>query len=49
MGNVQLLAGECFNLGGFGFYDGKYIITRATHELSPYKTSIEGHKVLNGY
>lgn len=40
-------ATQTFNIVGFGMYDGKYIIDKATHSISNgYKIQIEAHKVV---
>lgn len=47
-GNVNLVAGACVNLTGFGSFDGKYFIEQAQHTFSSaYKTDIEIRKVLD--
>lgn len=47
-GNVNLVAGACVNLSGFGNFDGKYFVEEAKHTFSPaYKTEIEIRKVLD--
>ena len=49
-GNVLMVAGVTFEVTGFGVYDGKYIVDEATHKLgSGYKTTVNGHRVLEGY
>lgn len=49
-GDVMLVAGVTVMLSGFGFFDGKYIIEKATHTVaSGYKTSISVRRVLEGY
>ena len=49
-GNLNLVAAVTVNLYGFGKFDGKYIITRASHSVgSGYQTSIELRRCLNGY
>lgn len=50
VGNLNLVAAVTVQLKGFGVYDGKYIITRATHSIGRnYQTSIEIRRCLNGY
>ena len=50
VGNFLLVAASTVNLKGFGVFDGRYIITRATHSVgSGYQTSIEVRRCLNGY
>ena len=50
VGNLNLVAAITIKLLGFGKYDGKYIITRASHSIgSGYQTSIEVRRCLNGY
>lgn len=48
--NLELLGGTCINLKGFGAFDGKYYITKATHNLgSGSTTDLEIRRVLEGY
>lgn len=50
VGNLNLVAAVTINLLGFGVYDGKYIITRASHSVvSAYQTSVDIRRCLNGY
>ena len=50
VGNFNLVAAMTINLLGFGAFDGKYIITRASHSIgSGYQTSIDVRRCLNGY
>lgn len=50
VGNIQLLGGVCIDLEGFGAFDGKYFIEKATHLIDGgYKTDLEIRKVLEGY
>lgn len=52
LGNFKLLAAATVFLSGFGQFDGKYIITRATHNYSAsegYTTQTELRRCLNGY
>ena len=50
VGNLNLVAAITVKLQGFGKYDGKYIITRASHTVgSGYQTSVELRRCLNGY
>ena len=43
-------AGNCFTLKNFGKFDGKYILTKATHNVgSGYTCNLELRKVLEGY
>ena len=49
IGDTRLLAATCIKLEGFGKFSGKYYIDKATHSLSGYKTSLELHRVLEGY
>ena len=50
VGNFNLVAAVTINLLGFGAFDGKYIITRASHSIgSGYQTSIDVRRCLNGY
>lgn len=46
-GNIKYLAGTCFNLTGFGKFNGKYYIDKATHNFNTgYTVSMQMHKVL---
>jgi phage protein D len=50
MGDIKFLAGLTINLSGWGAFDGKYIITQATHgQQSGYETRLEMRKCLEGY
>ena len=50
IGDFSLLSGNTVEISGFGIYDGKYLISRSTHELSNgYTTRIEIKKTLEGY
>lgn len=50
VGNLTLVASSTINLKGFGKFDGKYIIVKATHSVSNgYQTGIEVRRCLNGY
>lgn len=51
LGNLGLLAAVNVMLSGYGRFDGKYIITRATHSAgsSGYNTDIEVRRCLDGY
>ncbi|GEB35312.1 phage late control D family protein [Brevibacillus parabrevis] len=50
VGNPQYVAGVTVNLSGFGNFDGKYIVTRATHsQQSGYESSLELRRCLEGY
>ena len=50
LGNFVLLSGGTVNLLGFGAFDGKYLITRASHDIgSGYTTNIDVRRCLNGY
>ena len=49
IGDTRLLAATCINLEGFGTFSGKYYIDKASHSLAGYKTSLELHRVLEGY
>jgi len=44
-----LVGGVNVSINGFGKFDGKYFIDKATHELPNYNTTIEIHKCLEGY
>lgn len=50
LGNFVLLSGVTVNLLGFGAFDGRYLITRASHDIgSGYTTNIDVRRCLNGY
>lgn len=50
LGNFGMLATTVVNVLGFGKFDGKYIITRAQHDIgSGYNCSIDVRRCLNGY
>ena len=50
VGDTKYLAGLTVNLSGWGAFDGKYIITQATHgQQSGYETKLELRKCLEGY
>ena len=50
LGNFVLLSGVTVNLLGFGAFDDKYLITRASHDIgSGYTTHIDVRRCLNGY
>lgn len=50
LGNFVLLSGVTVNLLGFGAFDDKYLITRASHDIgSGYTTNIDLRRCLNGY
>lgn len=49
-GSFAYYAGRTINLKGYGEFDGKYIITKATHDLGDaYTTKIDIRRCLNGY
>lgn len=49
-GNVELVTGCTVLVEGFGIFDGKYIIDKATHKLTGgYTTAITINSVLEGY
>ena len=50
-GNFALLASNTIELSGFHVYDGKYLITKSTHEISGsgYTTKIELRRCLDEY
>ena len=49
-GDVLMVSGVTVNVVGYGAFDGKYIVEKATHTISAgYKTSITLRKVLEGY
>lgn len=49
-GNFALLASNTVMLKGFHSYDGKYIITRSSHDVSGgYTTKVDLRRVLDGY
>lgn len=50
VGHFALLASNTVTLAGFHVYDGKYLITRSSHEIgSGYTTKIELRRVIDGY
>lgn len=50
VGRFEYLSGQVIELAGHGFYDGRYIIERATHKVgSGYEVSLEMRRCLNGY
>ncbi|MFX3672872.1 MAG: phage late control D family protein [Paenisporosarcina sp.] len=49
IGDTRLLASSTIELEGFGSFDGKYYIDKATHSIgNGFTTSIDVHKVLKG-
>lgn len=49
-GNPDLVAGVNITLKGFGPFDGKYIINKATHSITGgYKTEVNATRVMEGY
>lgn len=49
-GDFSLMAGLLIQLNGYGKFDGKYIVTKATHDIGEgYRTSIEMRRCLSGY
>lgn len=50
MGDFDLLAGNTVTLEGFHSFDGKYIITRSSHDIGgDYSMSVELRRCLDGY
>lgn len=50
MGDFDLLAGNTVMLQGFHSFDGKYIITKGSHDIgSGYNMTVELRRCLNGY
>ena len=50
IGDFRYISGNTIEIAGFHVYDGKYIISKTTHELSNgYTTKIELKKCLKGY
>ena len=50
LGNPELLAAVNVQLEGYGAFDGKYIVTKVTHNIgSGYTTNIDIRRCLNGY
>lgn len=50
LGNFVLLSGVTVDLLGFGAFDGRYLITRASHDIGGgYTTNIDVRRCLNGY
>lgn len=51
-GNTSLVAGIAININGWGVFDGKYMVEKSEHTVyktSGYTTTLEMHKVLEGY
>jgi phage protein D len=50
-GNPLLVGGVTIDIEGWGEFDGKYLIDKATHDVGTggYSTAIEAHRVLKGY
>jgi len=47
-GNTSYVAGTCYNITGFGKFNGKYYIDRVTHSFSDgYTVSLQMHRVLS--
>lgn len=50
VGHFALLASNTVTLAGFHVYDGKYLITRSSHEIGGgYTTKVELRRVIDGY
>lgn len=49
VGDVRIVGGVCVDLSGFGVFDGKYFVDKATHNQPSYTVDLEMHKVLEGY
>lgn len=50
VGRFEYLSGQVVELAGHGFYNGRYIIERATHKVGTgYEVSLEMRRCLNGY
>lgn len=49
IGDIRLVGGVNVNIDGFGKFDGKYFIDKATHNLPGYNVDLEMHRVLEGY
>ena len=50
IGDFIFLSGNCVTLEGYGFFDGKYIIEKATHNVgNGYGVSLDVRKCLAGY
>lgn len=50
VGNFKLVAGIVVALVGFGAFDGRYIITKASHDVGGgYTTTVDVRRCLNGY
>lgn len=50
VGNFKLVAGIVVALVGFGAFDGRYIITKASHDVGGgYITTVDVRRCLNGY
>ena len=49
-GDLELFAGQCFNLTEFGRFNGKYFIDKLAHKIGGgFVTSVDAHKCLEGY
>lgn len=47
-GDVKYLAGTCYDVTGFGKFNGKYFVDKVTHSLSDgYSVKLQMHKILN--
>ena len=51
VGNTKFVSGQTIRFEKFGIFDGKYIISKASHKVSSsgYVTTISGHKALGDY
>lgn len=50
LGDFSFVAGFTYDIQGFGYFDGKYLATRVSHEIgSGYSCSIDLRKCLDGY
>jgi phage protein D len=49
VGDLRYLGGVCVDLTGFGKFNGKYFVDKASHGLPNYNVDLEMHRVLEGY
>lgn len=49
MGNTDIVSTSIVEIEGLGLFDGKYFVDKTVHSLPNYITSLELHKVLEGY
>lgn len=49
IGDLRYIGTVCVELTGFGKFNGKYFVDKASHGLPNYNVDLEMHKVLEGY